>query len=82
MNFSEYIDRKVWNEFVAKRLISEWEALRKVQQERRAKNTNLHKLSWMGYIGLIEKMEKELEQEITDIERAKYWIRAQLDGEG
>ena len=37
LTYAEYIDQKVWDEFVLKRLTLEWEALRKVQQERRAK---------------------------------------------
>ena len=38
LTYAEYIDQKVWDEFVAKRLIPEWKALRKVQQERSTKN--------------------------------------------
>ena len=58
LTYKEYMKKKVRDDFLVKRLTSEWEALRKAQQERRAKNTNLHKLSRMGYAGLVEKMKK------------------------
>ena len=79
LNYHEYIEQKVWDDFVAKRLTPEWEALRKAQQERRAKNTNLHKLSRIGYAGLVEKMEKEMGEEITKIDRPKLWTKARVD---
>ena len=71
----------MWDEFVAKRLTPEWEALRKVQQETRAKNKNLHKLSIMGYVGLVQKLEKELGRELTELEKGDLWTRARLDKE-
>ena len=52
LSYAEYIEQTMWDEFLAKRLTLEWEALRKLQQERRAKNIDMHKLSIMGYIGL------------------------------
>ena len=67
-SYVEYIDQTVWDKFVVKRLTLEWEALRKFQQERRAKNTNLHKFSRMGYVDLVEKLEKELGRKLTDLE--------------
>ena len=82
LSYAEYMDQTVWDEFVAKRLTPEWEALRKVQQERRAKNTNLHKLSKMGYVVLVQKMEKELGRELTEIKRGDLWTRSRLDVEG
>ena len=51
-SYTNYIEQLVLEEFVAKRLTLEWEALRKLQQERRAKNTKLHKLLRMGSVGL------------------------------
>ena len=53
LTYAEYIDQKVWDMFIAKRLTPEWEALRKVQQERRTKNINLHKLSQISYVDLV-----------------------------
>ena len=62
----------MWDEFLAKIFTLEWEALRKVQQERRWKNTNLHKLSKIGYVGLVQKLEKELSHELTELERSDF----------
>ena len=62
-----------------KRLTPEWEALWKAQQEKRAKNTNLHKLFRMGYADLVEKMEKGMGQEITKIDIHELWTRARVD---
>ena len=75
------IDQTVWDEFVVKRLTPEQEALRKVQQQRRAKNTNLYKLGIIGYVGLVQKLEKELGHELTELKRGDLWKRAQLDEE-
>ena len=79
---AKYIDQKVRDRFVAKRLTPKWEVLQKFQQERRVKNTNLHKLLRMGYVGLVQKLEKELGRELTDLERSDLWTRARLDEEG
>ena len=78
LSYAEYIEQIVWDEFVAKWLTLEWEALRKLQQERRAKNTNLHKLSRMGYVGLQQKMEKELSHELIEFDRGDLWTIAWL----
>ena len=67
-NYAPYIEEKAWDNFVKKRLSIEWEALRKVQQERRAKNINLHKLSRVDYTGLVEKMEHTMGQELIDVQ--------------
>ena len=45
LTYREYIEQKVWDDFVVKRLTLEWEAIRKFQHKRRAKKINLHKLS-------------------------------------
>ena len=82
MSYVESIDREMWDAFINKRLNPKWEALWKVQQERGAKNTNLHKLSQMGYVGLVEKMEKEIGWEITDIDRPDLWTMARVDEHG
>ena len=79
LSYAEYIDWELWDNFEKKRLNPEWEALRKVQRERRAKNTNLHKLSQMGYVGLVEKMEKMIGREITDVDRPNLWTMARVD---
>ena len=82
LSYAEYIEQIVQDEFVAKRLTPEWEALRKLQQERRVKNTNLHKLSIMCYVGLQQMMEKELGHELTEFDRGDLWTRARLNEEG
>ena len=78
-SYAEYIKHSMWEEFVAKRLTLEWEALRKLQQEKRAKNTNLHKFLRMVYIGLVQKMEKELGNEFIEFDRSDLWTRARLN---
>ena len=77
-NYALYIEEKMWDNFVKKNLSPEWAASRKVQQERRAKNTKLHKLSRMGYAGLVEKVEKMMGQEITDVDRPELWTYARV----
>ena len=57
-------------------------SITKVQQERQAKNTNLHKLSRMGYAGLVEKMEKTIGRELTNIDRPDLWIMAHVNEHG
>ena len=79
LTYKEYMKKKVRDDFLVKRLTSEWEALRKAQQERRAQNTNLHKLSRMGYVGLVEKMERETGRVITKIDKPDLWIVARVD---
>ena len=81
LSYAEYIDQIEWDEFVAKRLTPEWETLRKVQQEKRAKNINLHKLSRIGYAGLVQKLEKELGHKLIDLERGYLWTRVRVDVE-
>ena len=78
-SYALYIEENVWDNFVKKRLSPEWAALRKTQQERRAKNTNLHKLSRMGYAGLVEKMEHTMGRELTDVDRPQLWTYALVD---
>ena len=36
----------------------------------------------MGYVGLVEKLEKELGHKLTDHERGDWWARARVDEEG
>ena len=36
----------------------------------------------MGYVGLFQKMEKELGRELTKIEKGDLWTRARLDEKG
>ena len=53
-----------------------------MQQERIVKNTNLHKRSRMGYVGLVQKLEKELGCKLTALERIDLWTSAQLNEDG
>ena len=36
----------------------------------------------MDYIGLVQKLEKELGRELTDLKRGDLWKRARVDEEG
>ena len=36
----------------------------------------------MGYVSLVQKLEKELGHELTYLERTDLWTRARLDEEG
>ena len=78
-SYAPYIDEKVWNNFVQKILSLEWAALRKTQQERRARNTKLHKLFQMGYAGLVEKMEHTMGCELQDVDRPHLWTFSRVD---
>ena len=36
----------------------------------------------MGYVGLVEKLEKQLGHELTGLKRTNLWSRARLEEEG
>ena len=36
----------------------------------------------MSYVGLVQKLEKELGRKLTDLERTNLWTRARLNEEG
>ena len=82
LSYVYYIEQTMWEYFVTKILTPEWEVLRKLQQERRAKSTNLRKLFRMDYVGLQQKMEKELGHELTEFDRGDLWTRAWLNEKG
>ena len=49
---------------------------------KKSENTNLYKLARMVYVGLVQKLGKQLGRKLTDLERTNLWTIAQLDEEG
>ncbi|PON75943.1 hypothetical protein PanWU01x14_038940 [Parasponia andersonii] len=58
-SYAPWIEPKVWDEFVKKRLSAEWEEARKVQQGRATQNKYPYCMSRLGYAGLEDKIEKD-----------------------
>ena len=82
MTYSEHIDQKVYG-WVCNEKINSWiGSITKISQEERAKNTNMHKLSQIGCVGLVQKLEKELSRDLIDLKRTELWTRARLDDGG
>ena len=48
----------------------------------RKKSKKIQTCIRMGNVGLVQKLEKQLGCELTDIEKIDLWIRARLDEEG
>ncbi|PON65861.1 hypothetical protein PanWU01x14_113500 [Parasponia andersonii] len=58
-SYAPWIESKVWDEFVKKRLSAEWEEARKVQQRRAMQNKYPQRMSRLGYAELEAKIKKD-----------------------
>ena len=79
-SYAPWIEPKVWDEFVKKRLSAEWEEARKVQQKRATQNKYPHRMSRLGYAGLESKIEKE--EGRCGIDRSELWSRGRIPKKG
>ncbi|XP_021832925.1 uncharacterized protein LOC110772766 [Prunus avium] len=72
-----FIQKEHWDKFVASRVSDEFQALRKLQQERRDKHIYNHRLGRQGYVGLELKIKDELGSSDDDeLDRSELWKRA------
>ncbi|XP_050936273.1 uncharacterized protein LOC127144405 [Cucumis melo] len=71
--YAHIIDKPVWQEFVRSRMSSEFQKLRREQQDRRKRSKYTHNMSRRGYVNLAEDM---------DFGRANMWKKARTKKDG
>ncbi|KAL0560430.1 hypothetical protein IC582_000835 [Cucumis melo] len=60
--YAHIIDKPVWQEFIRSRMSSEFQKLRKEQQDRRKRSKYTHNMSRRGYANLAEDMDEILDK--------------------
>ncbi|KAF9597110.1 hypothetical protein IFM89_015939 [Coptis chinensis] len=70
------IKKADWDAFVKLRLTEEFQEKSKLQSARRAKGKYNHRVSRLGYAGLIDKMQEELGESFDEDDRASLWLLA------
>ncbi|KAA0062714.1 transposase [Cucumis melo var. makuwa] len=60
--YAHIIDKPVWQEFVRSRMSSEFQKLRREQQDRRKRSKYTHNMSRRGYANLVEDMDEILDK--------------------
>ncbi|KAH9781219.1 hypothetical protein KPL71_008375 [Citrus sinensis] len=71
-----HIPQNVWDKFVNSRLSTEFERIRRQQQNKRANNKWNHRLSRKGYDGLLDEICSETGLVETEVDRSVAWKRA------
>ncbi|XP_052295441.1 uncharacterized protein LOC102631357 isoform X2 [Citrus sinensis] len=71
-----HIPQNVWDKFVNSRLSTEFERIRRQQQNKRANNKWNHRLSRKGYAGLLDEICSETGLVETEVDRSVAWKRA------
>ncbi|KAA0043051.1 hypothetical protein E6C27_scaffold75G001380 [Cucumis melo var. makuwa] len=79
--YAHIIDKPVWQEFVRSRMSSEFQKLRREQQDRRKRSKYTHNMSRRGYANLVEDMKKSSFEE-QDFGRANMWKKARTKKDG
>ncbi|KAK9218206.1 hypothetical protein WN943_006843 [Citrus x changshan-huyou] len=71
-----HIPQNVWDKFVNFRLSTEFERIRRQQQNKRAKNKWKHRLSKKGYVELLDEICSETGLVKTEVDRSVAWKHA------
>ncbi|KAA0036550.1 uncharacterized protein E6C27_scaffold191G00530 [Cucumis melo var. makuwa] len=79
--YAHIIDEPVWQEFVRSRMSSEFQKLRREQQDRRKRSKYTHNMSRRGYANLAEDMKKGSFEE-QDFGQANMWKKARTKKDG
>ncbi|KAL0539743.1 hypothetical protein IC582_023959 [Cucumis melo] len=79
--YAHIIDKLVWQEFVWSRMSSEFQKLRREQQDRRKRSKYTYNMSRRGYANLAEDMKKGSFEE-QDFGRANMWKNARTKKDG
>ncbi|KAL4037984.1 hypothetical protein IC575_001587 [Cucumis melo] len=79
--YAHIIDKPVWQEFVRSRMSSEFQKLRREQQDRRKRSKYTHNMLRRGYANLVEDMKKGSFEE-QDFGQANMWKKAQTKKDG